>query len=220
MPLINRVGGGSAELQSKTVKATTSEQTVTPDSDFDGLSSVKVEALRLQTKWVSNFSEDKEWTPDEGYDGLAKVTTKGWGKTYTSDLREFTSASNGEITGIVFPGVTHEPQYVIMIIGDRMLPLDMRNDYSGDECISSIIYDKSKAIPYFMASDMGESNCGSVGRTIFHDGARHSSHFSTFRDDVSSIKFEYDSENQKLTFTKNSGDPYLLPGQMFVIVVY
>lgn len=50
MPLINRVGGGSGELQSKTVTPTTSQQTVKPDSSYDGLSQVTVN--RIPTSYV------------------------------------------------------------------------------------------------------------------------------------------------------------------------
>lgn len=74
MPLINRVGGGSAELQSKTVKPTTSEQKITPDDGYDGLSDVIVNAMKLQTRAVTPTTSSQTITPSSLYDGLAKVT--------------------------------------------------------------------------------------------------------------------------------------------------
>lgn len=75
MPFINRCGGGgSAKLQSKTVKSTTSQQTVSPDSGYDGFSSVTVSPIKLQAKSVSPLTTSAKVFPDTGYDGLSQVT--------------------------------------------------------------------------------------------------------------------------------------------------
>lgn len=75
MPFINRCGGGgSAKLQSKTVKSTTSQQTVSPDSGYDGFSSVTVRPIKLQAKSVSPLTTSVKVFPDAGYDGLSQVT--------------------------------------------------------------------------------------------------------------------------------------------------
>ena len=77
MPFINRCGGGgSAKLQSKTVKSTTSKQTVSPDSGYDGFSSVTVSPIKLQSKSVSPLTTILKVFPDTGYDGLSQVTVK------------------------------------------------------------------------------------------------------------------------------------------------
>ena len=74
MPFINRCGGGgSAKLQSKTVKSTTSKQTVSPDSGYDGFSSVTVSPIKLQSKPVSPLTTTVKVFPDTGYDGLSSV---------------------------------------------------------------------------------------------------------------------------------------------------
>lgn len=80
MPLINRVGGGSAELQSKTVKSTTSQQTITPDEGYDGISDITVSPIKLQSRTGSNgitpSTSTQNITPSSLYDGLAKVEIK------------------------------------------------------------------------------------------------------------------------------------------------
>lgn len=49
---ISRAGGGGATLQSKTVSPTISQQVVTPDAGYDGLSQVTVNAAALQYKVI------------------------------------------------------------------------------------------------------------------------------------------------------------------------
>lgn len=75
MPFINRCGGGgSAKLQSKPVKSTTSQQTVFPDSGYDGFSSVTVSPIKLQAKPASPLTTPVTVFPDANYDGLSRVT--------------------------------------------------------------------------------------------------------------------------------------------------
>lgn len=69
--------------QSKTVSPTTSSQTVTPDSGYDALSQVTVNAMNLQSKsqtvtpsanWSESTTSSVSITPDSGYDGLSSVS--------------------------------------------------------------------------------------------------------------------------------------------------
>ena len=68
-----QVPQSSPTLQSKTVSPTTSQQSVTPDSGYDGLSSVTVNAIQTQTKTASPSTTSQSITPDSGK-YLSKVT--------------------------------------------------------------------------------------------------------------------------------------------------
>lgn len=73
-----------AILQNKTATPTTSVQTITPDSGYDGLEQVTVEAVNLQSKtttmtppspssWSATTTKLGTVTPDSGYTGLSQA---------------------------------------------------------------------------------------------------------------------------------------------------
>lgn len=67
------VSGEAPTLQSKNVTPSTSAQTVTPDSGYDGLSQVTVGAVQVQEKTVTPGTSAQTVTPDAGK-YLSKVT--------------------------------------------------------------------------------------------------------------------------------------------------
>ena len=67
------VSGEAPNLQSKSVTPSTSAQTVTPDSGYDGLSQVTVGAVQVQEKTVTPSTSAQTVTPDAGK-YLSKVT--------------------------------------------------------------------------------------------------------------------------------------------------
>ena len=67
-------GGGEAVLTTTTVKSTTTSQTVTPESGYDGFSSVTVSPIDLETKTVKSTTTSQTITPTSGKDGISEVT--------------------------------------------------------------------------------------------------------------------------------------------------
>lgn len=70
-------GGGSPELQTKTVAPSTSQQLIVPDTGFDGLSQVTVTPALLETKSVTPSTSQQVITPGSGYYGMGQVTVSG-----------------------------------------------------------------------------------------------------------------------------------------------
>ena len=66
-------GGGSPELQTKTVAPSTSQQLIVPDTGFDGLSQVTVTPALLETKSVTPSTSQQTITPGSGYYGMGQV---------------------------------------------------------------------------------------------------------------------------------------------------
>ena len=66
-------GGGSPELQTKTVAPSTRHQLILPDTGFDGLSQVTVTHALLETKSVTPSTSQQTITPSSGYYGMGQV---------------------------------------------------------------------------------------------------------------------------------------------------
>lgn len=78
--VLNVSGGGKAPvIQSKSVKSTTSQQTVTAPSGVDGYNPITVEPIKLQVKTVvpKRTNEQTVVTADSRYDGLSQVAVEG-----------------------------------------------------------------------------------------------------------------------------------------------
>lgn len=69
MPFVNRCGD-APKLQTKTITPTTSQRTITPDTGYEGIDKVIVNAPALQTKTVTT---DGTALPDGNYIGLSSV---------------------------------------------------------------------------------------------------------------------------------------------------
>nr|DAR37908.1 MAG TPA: hypothetical protein [Caudoviricetes sp.] len=78
--VLNMSGGGKDPvIQSKRVKSTTTQQTVTAPSGVDGYNPITVEAIKLQEKYTKSsdqLRDNVEVRPDSGYDGLSLVTVR------------------------------------------------------------------------------------------------------------------------------------------------
>ena len=72
---INSIETGSEPiLQSKEVYPQVTNERITPDEGYDGLSDVLVYGMSLQQKTIKPSTSIQNITPDEGKDGLSKVT--------------------------------------------------------------------------------------------------------------------------------------------------
>lgn len=78
----------SFQLQSKNATPSGSEQTITADTGYDGLSQVKIAAISLQAKSVTPSASQQEITPASGYNGLSKVTVAGDADLIASNIKK------------------------------------------------------------------------------------------------------------------------------------
>lgn len=84
---IRTITGKVVQLQTKTITPTSSQQTVKPDTGYDGFSQVTVEAAEGQTinnqnKTVSPTESQQSVTADSGYTGIGTVTVNAIPSTY------------------------------------------------------------------------------------------------------------------------------------------
>lgn len=74
MPILIHGSSKIPVLQQKQIKPSTTQQNVTPDSGYDGLSKVIISPISLQEKSITPTESQQIVTPDDGYDGMSKVT--------------------------------------------------------------------------------------------------------------------------------------------------
>ena len=74
-------------LQSKSASPSSNDQIITPDENYDGLSSVSIRAMHLEIFSITPRTYNQTLTPSSGYDALGKVT-----------INKVTSAIDSNIT--------------------------------------------------------------------------------------------------------------------------
>ena len=132
MPFVNRCGN-TPKLQTKTVTPTTNQQIITPDTGYEGIDKVIVNAPALQTKTVTTGGTV---TPDEGYVGIEKLivdtpcyvfestSSENYIDTdsYKYGLRKF------QLDGISEKFTTY-PDIIYILLMDTNVILNSANDY-------------------------------------------------------------------------------------------
>ena len=100
MPILIRGGGKSANLQEKTVSPTTSQQIITPDSGYDALRKVTVNALTTVTQATPSISVSSSGlitasaTQSSGY--VSSGTKSNTKQLSTKDSTTYTPGTNNQ----------------------------------------------------------------------------------------------------------------------------
>lgn len=132
MSNVINMSGGAADLQSKTVNPSTSQQVVRPDTGKDGLSQVTVTPIKLQSKTVSPSTSQQIIRSDSSYNGLSQVTVNGaalQSKTVTpSSSTQYISADSEYygLSGVSVGAV----QYAIYNLSLNFSAVNFTNNYT------------------------------------------------------------------------------------------
>lgn len=92
--------GGTVNLQSKTVNSSTSQQTVTPDSGYQGLSDVTVEPYVLESKTVTPTTSQQTIQPTSGKDGLSQVVVDAVTSSIDANIQAGNIKKDIQILGV------------------------------------------------------------------------------------------------------------------------
>lgn len=155
MANVINMGGGGANVQSKTVKSTTTQQTLTPPSGVDGFSPVVVQALTLGRREVTPSDETQLISTPSGYDAMdAVIVNPQPNKIVTatqSGLMAQTIAIAADITTL------------------KSLVLHAASGSISGTGILALCY-TAAGFPYFIWSADGELAAGSGGSVSISNG--------------------------------------------------
>lgn len=114
MANVLNMGGGGANVESKTVKSAKTTQTITPGDGVDGFNPVTVQPIKLASVTVPALGEAKTIVPPTGYDGIEEVVVvesyrvdrkDGWTEDYDSSSFALIMDTNfGELRALFVHG--------------------------------------------------------------------------------------------------------------------